>query len=206
MEASSQDLEFFWVFDARRQPVFARDPRVPAYRVGEPLQAGRRSWPSGAQYTYGPNGHELTILLTDINERLVQDVGYGEAEFGILVDLPVIVLAYRFGESIPWSDVPYCWQLQPPHCRIVPPPDSSYETRALLWITLVGANDGLIYAQRGMTLAPEFTRLLHDAIRNQARMPFLADRCLAAVGKMLVAHPNTKARLPLAQARTIGNR
>jgi hypothetical protein len=206
VKISSQDLELFWLFNAHRQPLFSRRPLVPAYRVGELLQPGRRNWPTGAQYTYGTNGHELSMFVADIDQRLVQDVGYGDAEFAVIVDAPVILLAYRFGESVPWADVPYCWQLQPLHCRVVPPPDSSHETRALLWITLIGAEDGLIYAQRGMTLAPEFTGVLHDAIRNQARTPFLADRCLASVGKLLVAHPSTKARLPLAQARTIGNR
>ena len=64
---------------------------------------------------------------------------------------------------------------------------------------------GIIHAQRGMTLAPEFTRTLHTAIRAQARMPFNPDECADAVGDLLIAHPSTFARLPLAQARTIGN-
>ena len=88
---------------------------------------------------------------------------------------------------------------------MVPPPGSSHESRALLWITLVGAHDGIIYAQRGMTLAPEFTSVLHTAIRDQARMSFSQDDCLTAVSELLVAYPETKARLALAQARTTGN-
>ena len=100
---------------------------------------------------------------------------------------------------------PYTWHMQPAHCRVTPPLESSPETRALLWITLVGADDGMIHAQRGMTLAPAFTRTLHDAIRAQASTPFNPDRCTSVIGDLFVAHPNTLSRLPMAQARTMGN-
>jgi hypothetical protein len=136
---------------------------------------------------------------------MVQDVRFGEAEFAVIISPPVIVLAYRFGDSIPWSDAPYCWHFQPPHCRAVPGPEASPEARALLWITLVEANDGIIRAQRGMTLAPGFTRTLHAAIRTQAGVPFDPDQCTVAVGDLLVAYPTASSRLALAQARTIGN-
>jgi hypothetical protein len=205
MNLSSQDLELYWLSNAPRKSIPASRPLVPVYRVGEPLQRGRRHWPVGSQYTHGPNGHELTLFLPEIDDRHVQDVKSGEGEFAVIARLPLIVLAYRFGQSIPWSDVPYCWHMQPAHYRVVPPLGLSPEARALLWITLVGAHDGIIYAQRGMTLAPEFTRFLHGAIRAQARMPFIPDRCTAAISKLLVAHLGTLERLPLAQARTIGN-
>ena len=101
--------------------------------------------------------------------------------------------------------MPYCWHMQPPHWRTRSRLGISPETRALLWITLVGAHDGIIHAQRGMTLRPNSRRTLHTAIRAQARMPFDPDECADAVGDLLIAHPSAFARLPLAQARTIGN-
>jgi hypothetical protein len=200
-----QDLDPFWMSKAPRHCTPTNRPLVPLYRVGEPLQRGRRQWPTGAQYTYGLSGHELTLFHGDIDEQMIQDVKYGEAEFAVITKPPVIVLAYRFGSSIPWNDVPYCWHFQPAHWRVIPDREASPEARALLWITLVEARDGIIRAQRGMTLAPEFTSTLHAAIRAQARVPFDPDRCTAAVSDLLVAHPSTFARLPLAQARTIGN-
>jgi hypothetical protein len=180
-------------------------PLVPTYRVGEPLQRGRRCWPVGAQYSYSLNGHELTLFASDINDNLVHDLRYGEAEFAVIVEHPVLVLGYRFGDSIHWSDVPFSWHMQPAHCRVTPPLESSPETRALLWITLVGADDGIIHAQRGMTLAPGFTCILQNAIRAQASTPFDPDLCTTVIGHLFVAHPNTLSRLPLVQARTMGN-
>jgi hypothetical protein len=206
MSNSPNDLELFWVSNALGKSVPASRPLVPLYRVGEPLQHGRRYWPMGAQYTHGCKGHELTLFLSDIDDRHVQDVGNGEGEFAVIAGPSLIVLAYRFGQMVPWSDVPYCWHMQPAHHRVIPPPELSSETRALLWITLVGAHDGIIHAQRGMTLAPEFTRLLNGAIRAQAHMPFSPDDCMAGVSRLLIDHSCTLDRLALAQTRTIGNR
>ena len=90
------------------------------YRVGEPLRRARRDWPEGAQLVYGPGGPELTIFNRGIGDDLVDDVRRGPAEFALIVEPPVIVMAYRFGESSPWNDVPYSWHLQPERGRIIP--------------------------------------------------------------------------------------
>lgn len=201
----SQSLNLFWVTNSSRSYASSRSPSVPVYRVGEPLQRGRRQWPAGAQYSYGRCGHELTLFHPEPDARLVHDVKNGEPEFAAIIRLPVIVFAYRFGESLPWEDVPYCWHLQSASHRLTPPLESSLEFRALLWVTLVGAHDGIIYAQRGITLAPEFTRVLHRGLRTQAQARFDADDCISGVADLMVAHPTTLSRLPLAQARTIGN-
>ncbi len=205
MNLPSQDFDMFWVSCATRKPVPPSRPVVPVYRVGEPLQRGRRQWPCGAQFIHGRNGHELTLFLPEIDHRHVQDVKNGEGEFAVITLHPLIVLAYRFGRSVPWNDVPYCWHMQPPPYRVLPPQETSPETRALLWVTLVGAEDGIIHAQRGMTLAPEFTRILNAAIRSQARSTFDPDACAEAVSHLFIAHPTISDRLALAQSRTIGN-
>ena len=114
----------------------------------------------GGQLTYSPGGLELTLFRSEITDSVIHDVRRGEVELGLIVELPLIVVTYRFGQSIPWNDVPYSWHLQPMAWRVIPDVESSAEARALLWITLVGADDGVIHSQRGVTLAPHFTRLL----------------------------------------------
>ena len=138
-------------------------------------------------------------------KTLCNEVRRGEVELALIVELPLIVLTYRFGQSIPWNDVPYSWHLQPMTWRVIPCLESSLETRALLWITLVGANDGIIHAQRGVTLSPSFTRSLHGAIRTQALMAFDAEDCTSAISKVFLNYPSTVDRLALAEARTMGN-
>jgi hypothetical protein len=183
----------------------ASRPLVPVYRVGEHFRQGRKTWPETAQFIAGPYGHELTLFRSDINDDLIRDVRQGQSEFAIVIELPVIVLAYRLGYSNPWSDIPYCWHLQPEQWRVIPSVDRSPEARALLWITLVGADDGMIYAQRGVTLSPGFTRVLHTAIRNQAMSIFRPEECTAAIFRIFLRYPNPIDRLALSAARTRGN-
>jgi hypothetical protein len=178
---------------------------MPVYRVGEPLDHGRWSWPEGAQFSSSPSGYELTLLRSAIDSQVAADVTRGEAEFAVIVDLPLIVLAYRFGESISWSEVPYCWHLQPARGRVVPPLEGSSEARALLWITLVSARDGIIKAQRGLTLSPDFTRALNATVRAQAMMQFDSQECAAAISRIYLPHTLPANRSSSAIARTKGN-
>jgi hypothetical protein len=180
-------------------------PLAPVYRVGELLYDGRRSWPEGAQFSSNPSGYELALLRSTINAEVAADVSRGQAEFALIVDLPLIVLAYRFGESICWSDVPYCWHLQPAQERVLHPLQGSSEARALLWITLVSATDGIIKAQRGLTLSPDFTRVLNASVRAQATMSFDAQQCAAAISRIYIAHDIPASRWSSAIARTRGN-
>ena len=115
------------------------------------------------------------------------------------------MLAYRFGESIRWHDVPYSWHLQPASRRFVPASVESPETRSLLWITLVGAGDGIIHAQRGMTFSPAFTGALHEAIRTQAMSAFHPEDCTKAISRIYLKYPRTVDRLAMAAVRTMGN-
>jgi len=199
------DIEaLLWSKTTRSRPL-AKRPLVPVYRVGESFRRGQSSWPEGAQFTYSPGGHELTLFRACIHEQVIDEVRRGEAELALIVEPPLIVLTYRFGASIPWNDVPYSWHLQPVSWRVIPTVDPSPEARALLWITLVGTEDGLIHAQRGVTLSPSFTRILHGAIRAQALMAFNPGECTSAISKVFLNHPSVADRLLLAQARTMGN-
>ena len=81
---------------------------------------GRDTWPEGGQLTYSPGGVELILFRSDICEEVVNEVRRGQVELALIVELPLIVLTYRFGQSIPWDDVPYSWHMQPASWRVVP--------------------------------------------------------------------------------------
>ena len=147
-------------------------PLIPVYRVGEVFRRGRHAWPAGGQFAFSPAGVELTLFRHDISREIVHEVRQGEIELALIAELPLVVLAYRFGEVITWDDVPYSWHLQPASWRIVPSVDYSPHARALLWITLVGADDGIIRAQRGVTLSPFFTHSLQSTVRTQGPHAF----------------------------------
>ncbi len=178
---------------------------VPAYRVGELFHPDHRLWPEGVQFNCGPGHYELVLFHAEIGADLVEAVRRGPAEFALIVEPQVIVLAYRFGELIPWQDIPYSWHLQPAARQVIPSVVPSSEARSLLWITMVGARDGIIHAQRGMTLSPSFTRTLHTAIRDQAARSFDPEECTGAISSIYLEYPHTVDRLSIAAARTMGN-
>jgi len=180
-------------------------PSPPAYRVGEPFQPGRAAWPEGAQYGYGPAGHALTLFAPDPIEGWIPGVAHGDARFALSVVGPVLFLAFRFGERAPWADVPYNFHTQHRNSRSIPPRKLARGTRALLWISLVGSDDGIIHAQRGMTLSPPFSRSLLKAIRNQATSPFDPLDCMLTYSETIRAHPTVEDRLKLAEIWSDGN-
>ena len=102
---------------------------VPVYRVGEKLRKGRDTWPEGGHFICSPCGYELTLCRSDINADLIHEVRCGQSEFALVVEPPVIVLAYRFGQSNSWNDISYCWHLQPEEWRVVPSVVLSPEAR-----------------------------------------------------------------------------
>jgi hypothetical protein len=197
------EKQFCFEVDPTRASV--TQPLIPVYRVGEKLREGHDTWPEGGHFVSSPCGHELTMCSLDVKADLIHDVRCGASEFALVVEPPVIVLAYRFGRSNPWNDISYCWHLQPEEWRVIPSVARSPEARALLWITLVGSEDGIIHAQRGVTLSPSFTRVLHTAIRNQAVNSFRPEECTAALSKIFLRYPTPADRLALAIARTQGN-
>jgi hypothetical protein len=188
-----------------RNPTHLTTRPTLTYRVGELFREGHNRWREGTQIAYGPSGLELTLFQLATSNEMVVDVQRGPAEFALIIELPLIVLAYRFGDSIPWHDVPYCWHLQPSSMRVVPLVDTSPEARVLLWVSLVGADDGIIHAQRGLTFSPSFTFALHDAIRKQSMTTFRPEECTSAISKLYLNHSNMTDRLSLAAVRTMGN-
>lgn len=201
----NQGIEHVFQLKSRQSRTLESNPLVPVYRVGEVFRQGRRSWPVGSYFTYSPGGHELTLFRSSIGEDMVNQVSRGQAEFAMIVEPPLFFFAYRFGQSIPWGDAPYSWHLQPAEWRALPPANHPRGARALIWVSLVGADDGIIHAQRGMTLSPGFTHVLHAAIRNQALMAFDAHACVSALARICNDHSTTVDRLSLAVVRTLGN-
>jgi hypothetical protein len=95
----------------------------------------------------------------------------GRADFALVVDPPVLMLCYRLGDGIHWSDAPFSWHRVPADQRALPP-DTEPVQRALLHAVLIDANNGIIRAMRAMSLSPSFTAALHRAIRAQAAIPW----------------------------------
>lgn len=182
----------------------SRPPMVPAYRVGERFRSDIHTWPATAEYSYGPWGHELTLFRPNISHNLLEEIRTGDSEFSLFVEKSIFVLAFRFG-TLGWGDSPYCWHLQPESRRVIPPFDPFRKDRSLLWVSLVGCEDGIIHAQRGIIFSPKFTTAIHDAIRAQAMRPFDPRECTFEVGAVYNNRSSIEQRFELATVRALGN-
>jgi hypothetical protein len=89
-------------------------------------------------------------------------------DLALYLDPPeLIILLYRISHACQWSDSPYTYHMVPEDRQQWPELPEG-EQRALLTITLVSTETGIIEALRGVTMSPEMTRELHNAIRRQA--------------------------------------
>lgn len=179
------------------------------YAVGKLYIPGRTSWPEGGEYNYRGSQHELRLFFRRPSAAEVDAVRQGPAEFGLVAEpwvpgCEVLVLLYRFGGDAGWSDAPYSWHLVPPDQRTRPEPEATAETRALLHVLLVDADTGLVQALRVLTLSPDFTRLLHAAIRAQALRPWRVTRYDARLAALYQRYPTSEALLERADARCVG--
>lgn len=141
------------------------------YQTGELYHPERTLWPERIIYQYRANNHELLLFLNTPTAEEVADIARGDAELTLTVLPPALVFCCRFG-GMPWSDSPYTWHLVDPVERTVPGEPATAKTRALMNIVLVDAETGVICALRALTLSPEFTRVLTNAIRAQSAAPW----------------------------------
>lgn len=170
--------------------------------VGKPYSPGVTRYPECTQYNYRAGAHELVLFLSAPSHAEVLAARKGRAEFALYVEGPVVILAHRFGDDLPWSDSPYSWHLVPEEQRDLPSADLEQEMRARIQVILVDAATGLVRALRLLSLSPTFTRTLHQAIRDQAARPFAGyDQALQAI---YARYPSTAALVAAATARCVG--
>jgi hypothetical protein len=124
-----------------------------------------------AQYNYRGGEHELLLFFNKPTPDEINAVRVGEAEFALFVERSLIILLFKFGDGIPWSDAPYSIHLIPKEKR-KEAPETTDTQYALLHIVLVDASNGVINALRVISMPPEFTQALHRAINAQLNMIF----------------------------------
>ena len=63
------------------------------------LRARERAMRQGAEFSWGPNGHELRVVLPGLRSAEVTAVESGRIEAALLVEPPVLFLLIRFREQ-----------------------------------------------------------------------------------------------------------
>lgn len=177
------------------------------YAVGQIYHPGRTAWPEIAQFNYRAGSFELILFYRGPTKREVAAIDRGQADFASYHDGDLLLLLYRFGDAIPWSDAPYSWHLVPDDQRTAPEPVGSAEPHQLLSIVLVDAANGLIRAMRSVTWSPAFTVAMRAAVLAQIDRPWPGDiEYQGQLNNLYARYPTTLALLEVSQSRTRGGR
>lgn len=180
--------------------------------VGKPLRPGLGRLPEGAQYNWGQGGHVLDLWLPHPSASEIKAAKSGAIEVALLevAEAPdVIWLLYHLegpgDRGIPWSDAPYSWHLLPEDRRAMPEMLTHEAQRALLHVILCDAGTAIVKALRSVSLSPELSGALHDAILQQAARPWPGQAAYSRqIQATYDAYPTTQAMLQAAQYRTTG--
>lgn len=165
------------------------------FAVGEPYHADRKIWPECSQLHWMDGELDLVLFIDRPSRHEAEAVGKGKSEFALFDrDGLVIVLYFFDGQrtTIPWSDASYQWHLVPADRRALPPAGLAPESRAKLYLTLVNAQGGLVERLRLVSLSPEFTRAIFEAIASQAATPWAGRAAYdAQIAKLYRRYPNS---------------
>lgn len=158
-------------------------------------------------YAYSP-GHFLYLPLSGISAPELRSFKQSEAEFAIIEAGPIAVLAFKFGEHIPWSDAAFnvLDGGRASATIIAAIKQSANEgTRALLTCVLVESKTNLIVAGSAMSISPSLTSELNDVLRRQvANGPISDTEMLGRTNALYAKFPSTESLLRVALARSRG--
>ena len=153
------------------------DEAIAIYRVGEQMPPEWRAPEHDrTEWNYRAGHHLVVMTYYGIRRDELLDFTLGTPRFAFTTEDNVIFLMYSLGHT-PWSDNPYTWHKLPPDEQEpgLPPDITNTNQRALINIIVVEGTTRRIAALRQVYLSNEMTRLLHDAIRGQARRGWEGD-------------------------------
>jgi hypothetical protein len=168
--------------------------------AGQMLSPG----PEPGLHNLPENGHELVLVFQGVSHREISAVRWGQASFALVVEPPLIVLCYRFGEAIPWSLAPCrwnqfsAWDRMNAHCD-----EHTFLAQSRLRVSLVEAADGRVLAQRVAPLSRALSRAWIAAIRRQALQNCSNARYSAALAQFMRRFPRPDLLLGMAIATSV---
>ncbi len=154
---------------------------------------GPSPWQTSGHYEFRFGVHELRLTGLRLDDLVGE-----EAEFSLVEEGPLLLLAYRFGQMVPWS----CAAFEGRSRDGCPPPvGGPFEERALLSVILTGRDAP---ARINYTLSLDFTRALHQAIRERLRSSFDPAGAALALDRLCHRWPSVHALVSKSRLRTVG--
>lgn len=120
----------------------------------------------GAIYHYTVAGHEVTWFLTWPDQSDIETFRHGRIQVDFLAPGRTLALRLRSGTDSLRATASYSNDMVAQERRALPPMPQTETDHARLLVTLVDRATGVVLALRMVSLAPEFTRIAHAAIRE----------------------------------------
>jgi hypothetical protein len=136
-----------------------------AIEVGKELVPGHGPWPEVSEFNLLGTGPELALRFRRPSAVEAKAVRAGPCAFALAEAEGALFFLYTFGQSVPWSDAPYCCHFVPPDRRPGPALFATADTRWALQVVLLDAGTGVVRATRLVSFSPEFSRALAQAVQ-----------------------------------------
>jgi hypothetical protein len=121
--------------------------------------------PQGLQHP----SHELVLVYPGITEREIAAVKWGKASFALVVEPPLILLCFRFGDAIGWSIAPCPWNQNPgAGGMLANENDLGMVMISSVCVSLIDASTSVTRAQRVVPLSRSMSRAWVASMRRQS--------------------------------------
>ncbi|WP_405135552.1 hypothetical protein [Nocardia sp. NBC_01388] len=157
--------------------------------VGELYDPARRHWAPIPIVRITHDGIELALMTSSPTDAEVRAVQSGTPRFAWIDAPAVALLAWTFGEDLPWTDAPYSPHLENPGERAGIGPHTG--APASVSVVLVDADTGLVRVVRTMQWSPEFVVAVRDSVDRMATQPVSMSAIDASAAALYITYPDT---------------
>ncbi|MCK2240069.1 MULTISPECIES: hypothetical protein [unclassified Crossiella] len=156
--------------------------------VGHLYHPNKKSWPETTQVTLSEQGVEILLFLKRPNDREINDVRTGVANFLLMAADEVLLLGWQLGASL-WQDG--TWEAARQTNRTAGLPETGTAGGVSVRIVLVDAATGLVEAIRLTPWTPAFTAEVRQAIARQLRTGGNPSKAQSTCQKWYYTYPDT---------------
>jgi hypothetical protein len=165
---------------------------------------GVARWAEPAQHIYRETGHELVLVYRGVTQCEIDAVSSAPAAFALVVEPPLLMLLFRFGDAIPWSVARCQWSEVPAAERCESCGDGvDSQGNASVRVCLVDAEEGRVCARRTEPISLFLSRAWSAAIRRLGSRGCSEARYCAALAQFSRRFPHANSLLSLAIATSV---
>ena len=157
--------------------------------VGQLYDPQRRHWSPVPIARITHAGIHLALMVENPAEAEVEAVRSGVPKFAWIDAGACALLAWTFGDGIPWNDAPYSPHLEQP--GDVPGIPAGAGNPAAVAVVLVDAATGVVRALRNTSWPTDFASVVRDSIARMAAGPVDMNAIDASMASLYITYPDT---------------